>query len=259
MTKIFAIGCSSLLIFCSGVLFTETLAWDSADWNPTNPTHTFITDWAINAVKTDFPEVTMFRVALVEGANTELHELPSDDDYHKKLAQIYKIDLDMKRRYHKGTNAGCNDIKGWWEDAFRAYGPGNEQKKQAYFILGIMLHMVEDMGVPAHANGVHHQGNVGEFDNFEAISALNWCGPSTAGFNDIDKHDPKFSEPWLYYSFSQDWASKDAPNYHDRDAFPKFWITATEAERKLVSNRQGRTCRVTAWALKSAMKRFEKK
>ena len=104
-----------------------------------------------------------FREALVEGTTRSCTSFPFRA-YEKKLGAKYGIDLEAKRRQHKGTNEGCDDIQGWWQDSLAAYRHGN--KEQAYFLLGIILHMVQDMGVPAHANRVYHQGNLKEFDNF---------------------------------------------------------------------------------------------
>ena len=113
--------------------------------------------------------------------------------------------------------------------------------------------MVEDMGVPAHANKVYHQGNLTEFDNFEFLGISNWK-PS---FDDINRADPGYAEPWKYYTFSQDWTHNDAPNYHDRNSFSKTWLLASRSERMLFSNREGRTATVTMWALRSATKAFQ--
>jgi hypothetical protein len=136
-------------------------AWDSAkfEWltSIVHPTHTYLTEFAIAKLKAEHPEVSQYASVLIEGANQELHELPIE-------GTLYGLDLDAKRKEHKGTNAGSDDVEGWWDDAVVAYAAGN--KEQAWFITGIMLHMIEDMGVPAHANGVYHQGNASEFDNF---------------------------------------------------------------------------------------------
>ena len=54
---------------------------------------------------------------------------------------------------------------------------GEEREKfrqRAYFLVGIILHMIEDMGVPAHAHKIYHQGNATEFDNFEFMSLSTW-------------------------------------------------------------------------------------
>ena len=229
-----------LLILSNLLLPSNAWAWDSAAGNPTHPTHSYLTEWAIDHLPAQYPEVQQFRNVIVEGANTELHELPVS-------GTKYEIDLDAKRRQHQGTNEGSNDIQGWWQDSLTAYQQG--QKEQAYFLLGVMLHMIQDMGVPAHANKVYHQGTPTEFDNFEFLALSTW----KPKFDDINRQDPGYSEPWQYYAFNQEWTHSDAPNYNDPDSFSKFWFTASSSEKRLLSNRQGRTCYVTLWALNSSL------
>lgn len=239
-----------ILLALSSLLWLSTdsdaLAWDSANFpNFTHATHSYITEWAIDQLKAQAPDLDKYRKPLLEGANMELHELEVKGHPIK-----YGIDLEAKRKQHKGTNEGCDDIQGWWQDSLAAYKQGN--REQAYFLLGIVLHMIEDMGVPAHANKVYHQGNATEFDNFEFMALSNWK-PS---FNDINRSDPQYDEPWKYYNFSRDWTKADAPDYNNRDKFSKFWITASKKERTLLSNRQGRTCYLVKWTLQSATKVF---
>lgn len=216
-------------------------AWDSVKHNPTHPTHTYLTEHAIE--RANIPEMRRYSRQLIEGANQELHELPVK-------GTMYGIDLNAWRIRHKGTNEGTGDIRGWWRATLAAYKAGN--KEQAYFLLGIMLHFIQDMGVPAHANGVHHQATLREFDNFEAMGALNW----KPDFSQINRRDPRHADPSDYYAFSRAWTRADAPDYHDRDAFSKTWITASRDERALMSKRQARTVMVCAWALMSAHRAF---
>ena len=173
-----------------------------------------------------------------------MHELPTS-------GTIHGVDLEASRKRHKGTNEGCDDIQGWWDDALAAYRTG--ETSRAYFLLGIVLHMVEDMGVPAHANKVYHQGTLTEFDNFEFLGISNWK-PS---FDDINRADPGFAEPWKYYDFSRDWTHADAPNYNDRNSFSKTWTFASKAEKTLFSNREGRTATLTMWTMRSAARAFK--
>ena len=244
--------CRTLVIFTSTLLivvhFTlwvpAAWAWDSDSWkNPTRPTHSLITEWGIAQLQAQAPELQQYQKQIVEGANAELHELPVSGTQ-------YGIDLNAKRIQHKGTNEGCNDTQGWWQDSLTAYHQG--KKEQAYFLLGVLLHMIEDMGVPAHANKVYHQGNATEFDNFEFMALSNWK-PS---FDNINRQDPGFSEPWRYYAFSQEWTHSDAPDYKSPNSFSKFWTFASSSEQSLLRNRQGRTCYLVKWALNSATKAF---
>jgi hypothetical protein len=225
------------------MLGSGALWWDSAGWkNPTHATHSRFPEFAIDRLRASFPELVTFQAQIIEGANQELHEL-------KVGGTKYGLDLNAKRIEHMGTNEGCDDMQGWWRDCLEAYRAG--RKEQAYFILGIMLHMTADMGVPAHANLVHHQGNATEFDNFEFIALWNW----KPRFH-INRADPEYDEPWKYYEFSRSWTQADAPGYNNRSTFSKTWLLAKQSERDLVSDRQGRTCFVTMWVIQSAVKAF---
>lgn len=226
---------------------TPALAWDSAkfEWlTPiVHPTHSYLTEYAIDQLAEEYPALRQYGGILVEGANTELHELPVE-------AVAYGIDLDAKRIEHKGTNAGSDDTAGWWQEAVDAHRAGNME--QAYFYLGILLHMIQDMGVPAHANGIYHQGTVSEFDNFEAMALQKW----EPDFASMNRNDPGYDNPADYYAFSQDWAATDAPDYRDTDSFSKTWLTASDEEEALVSARQARTATVVIWALEKALIAF---
>jgi hypothetical protein len=229
------------------LIATPALAWDSAqfEWlTPiVHPTHSYLTEYAVNQIREEYPVLDEYRDILIEGANAELHELPVE-------GTKYGIDLEVKRREHKGTNAGSDDVPGWWSDALAARRAGNEE--QAYFYLGVVLHMIEDMGVPAHANGIYHQGNLTEFDNFEAMALQRW----DPDFSSINRADPGYDSPADYYAVSRDWAAADAPDYRDTDTFSKTWLTASDEEEDLVRKRQARTATVVMWALRRAMVRF---
>jgi len=230
------------------LIATPALAWDSAqfEWlTPIiHPTHSYLTEYAIDQIREEYPVLDEYRDILIEGANAELHELPVE-------GVKYGIDLEAKRRQHNGTNAGSDDVPGWWQEALGAHRAGNDE--QAYFYLGVVLHMIEDMGVPAHANGIYHQGNLTEFDNFEAMALQRW----DPDFSSINRADPQYGSPADYYAVSQDWAAADAPDYRDTDTFSKTWLTASDEEEDLVRARQSRTATVVMWALRRAMIGFE--
>jgi len=234
-----------VLAALGGLPVATATAWDSAKFKLlsriVHPTHSYLTEYAIDALAGTYPELQTYRSIIVEGANQELHELPVS-------GVLYGIDLNAKRIEHKGTNEGTDDIAGWWREVKTAYAAGNKQR--AFLYLGIMLHMIEDMGVPAHANHVYHQGTLTEFDNFEAMAAQKWA----PDFKDVNRRDPGFADPSKYYAFSADWTRTDAPNYHDRNSFSKLWLTASAGDKALVSNRQGRTALVASWALGAAAK-----
>src|SRR6185437_5238451 len=99
-------------------------------------------------------------------------------------------------------------------------------------------------------NGVYHQGDLTEFDNFELMAAQKWA----PDFKHLNRTDPHYAQPWRYYAFSQAWTRADAPDYRDRNSFAKTWLTASAAEKALVRNREGRTATVALWALNAAAK-----
>jgi hypothetical protein len=224
---------------------TPACGWDSESWkNPTRPTHTLMTEWAVKQLAKDYPEAEQFRKQLVAGANVEVHELPI-------ACKQYGLDMNVNRESrYVGTNAGCKHPELIWEDSLKAHGEGNHEL--AYFLLGVLLHQVQDMGVPAHAYDIYHQGNATEFDNLEFMGLWNWK-PDT---ENISKQDPCFKDPSAYYQFSRAWTREEAPGYASRDQFPKTWTFASRKERELLRRRQGGCCHVTKWALKSALDAF---
>jgi len=237
-------GLAALVALVIAAAWTlPALAWDSARGSFVDSTHSCLTEWAIDELEGEFPELGEFRAQLIEGANAELHE-------RRVKGSKYGVDLDAKRIQHKGTNEGCDDIQGWWTDSRDAYQAG--EKARAYFLLGVMLHMIQDMGVPAHANQVYHQAGLTELDHFEIMAFSNW----KPAFDAIDQTDPSYAEPWRYYEFSRDWTRADAPDYRSRTQFSRTWTFAKPEERTLLRNRQGRTCYATRWALHSAAKAF---
>ena len=247
LTRTIVISLSTFLCCLTIPHFPIAQAWDSASWkNPTHPGHSYLTEWAIDQINPQFPEVETYRKELLEGANTELHEL-------EVSGTKYGINLNAKRIQHKGTNEGCDDIQGWWKDSLSAYQNGNKQ--QAYFLTGIMLHMIEDMGVPAHANKVYHQGN-----------ATNSITSSTCHFSTgnpiliiLIVKIRVLPNPWKYYAFSKNGPTLIHLDSHDRSSFSKTWSLASQEEKALLRNRQARTATVFQWALHSAVKAFNDK
>lgn len=216
--------------------------WDSAEGNPTHPTHSYFTEYAIKELRADFPEVESFKKPLIDGANMELHET------RYKWRGFYgldKADLERLRIEHKGTNPGSDDIEGWWKEAIAAHRSGDRDR--AYFIAGIMLHMIQDMGVPSHAKNMVHQGKPGQQDNFELLALQKW----DPDFRSVNKQDPMLKEPWGYYEFSKAWTLEDAPGYKGIKSFSRLWLTAPPSQKRLIRARQAKTAMVSVWSLRS--------
>lgn len=222
--------------------------WDSAEGNPTHPTHSYFTEYAIKELRTDFPEVEEFKKPLIDGANMELHETPYK---WKGFYGLDRADLERLRTEHRGTNPGTDDISGWWHLAVSVYREGN--KERAYFFAGVALHMIQDMGVPSHAKNMVHQGKPGQQDNFELLALQKW----DPDFKSVNKQDPGLSEPWRYYEFSKAWTLEDAADYKGINSFSKLWLIAPSSQKKLIRSRQAKTAVVSYWSLRSMAKALQ--
>jgi hypothetical protein len=266
-----SVSCLALIVSV-GIAVPHASAWASK-WgsvvnNPFTPIHTSITDWAIkNCMYSN--TATFNKEALIEGSNMELHELPTPADV-RKMGASYGVDVEAKRIAWGGSNAGCNRIGEIWKDAKKAYAESLDAKRQGYaevekklnrkafFLLGIMLHMIEDMGVPAHAKGLVHQGTMEEYDYFEMLAFTHgWDPKFNLVFKGVPTADPGYDDPSKYYNFSREWTLDDAPNYNSTRTFARTWITASSSEQYLLHKRQGCTAHVTKWALDSAIYQFK--
>jgi hypothetical protein len=215
--------------------------WDSQDGNPTHATHSYLTEYAIDRLRWRFPELQTYRALLVDGANRELHELPLSDPEEEAL-----------RVEAEGTNWGASHPERTWRRARAWYAAGD--RARAYWYLGMVLHWVEDMGVPAHALHVVHQGTFAERDGFEVLALQSWS-PS---FNAVNRWNPRYGAPSDYVAFSGAWAAQDFAETwpgraYTRTFFPTVWLFTSRAQAQFVRNRQGRTAVVTEWALESAL------
>ncbi|MGO7265028.1 hypothetical protein [Rhizobium leguminosarum] len=224
----------------------QATGWESDEYSflkvLSSSTHTQITRAAFDEVVKSDGELFAHKRSLIAGANTELHDRPA-------AANDYGLDLDKKRKEHKPKNGGTGDIAGWWKDALTAYRNGNTER--AYFLLGVVLHYVQDMGAPAGAKDINHGGNLSNFDSFELIAARNWQ-PSFKN----PPEDPEYADPSAYYAFARDLTKKEMPDYTETSSFSNTWLAASAEEKKAVSRREGVAVLVTTWALRAALKEF---
>jgi hypothetical protein len=214
--------------------------WDSAGGNPTHATHSYLTEEAISRVRDANPEVETYRADLLKGANEEIHDLVLSD-----------VLLESLRLEFGGTNGSCEHPERVWAHAQERYAAGDVHN--AYWYLGILLHYVEDLGVPAHALGVYHQSGPTNWDTFELLAFSNWV-PS---YDAIDREDPGLADPSAYTQVSREWTASNfgetwPGTTYTRTFFDKTWLFSTDTERTFLRNREGRTGIATSWALASA-------
>ena len=214
--------------------------WDSAGGNPTHATHSYLTEHALDALDGYYPDLATYRSQVVTGANLELHEMPMKDAEQEKL-----------RVEAGGTNWGCEHPEVYWTHAEERWRAGDKAK--AYWYVGILLHFVEDLGVPAHALRVWHENTPTTWDHFELMAFQKWA-PS---YSAINRTDPFYASPADYVALSGSWAASDFHTTYPgvtytRTFFPKTWLFASSKTKTFVQNREGRTATVATWALEAA-------
>ena len=182
---------------------------------------------------------------MLTGANLELHELPVKDAEQERL-----------RVEAGGTNWGCKHPEIFWTHAQERWLAGDHAK--ACWFVGILLHFVEDLGVPAHALRVWHENTPTTWDHFELMAFQKWS-PS---YDAINQWDPWYASPADYVAFSGAWAETDFETTYPgvtytRTFFPKTWLFASSKKKTFMRNRQGRTATVATWALDAAASALE--
>lgn len=216
------------------------LPWDSQNGNPTHATHSYMAEYAIDSLKAAWPELQTYRARIVDGANLELHELPVSDPEQEAL----RIEVG-------GTNWGADCPEVLWNRARAAYAAGDKGK--AYWYVGIVLHYVSDMGAPAHALHVVHQGDFSQRDNFEVCALQRWS-PRWA----LNRVNPYYAQPQEYVLWSGDWARSDwyaayPGRTYTLNFYPFYYFLMTTRQAALLKDRQGRSATACKWALESAV------
>jgi hypothetical protein len=203
----------------------EEQHWDSADGNPTHATHTILAEYAIKSVKGEVPEVNRFSKEIIEGANLELHDLK-----HEKFEAL--------RLEVGGNNWAAEHPELLWQKAQASYAAGDKSK--AYFYVGILLHYVQDMGVPAHAFHVIHQSGPSSWDHVELLAFFRFRGDLTGA----GPADPKLDGPIPYIEFSAESA--------------RVQFRSTYPGKTFIKDRETHVAKSTAYALRAAAIGFTK-
>lgn len=213
-------------------------AWDSQDGNPTHATHSQMAEFAIGHLAAKWPEVKTYEAAIVEGANLELHELRT------KTWNELRIEVG-------GNNWAADRPSVLWDHARASYAAGD--KRSAYFYVGILLHYVQDMGVPAHAFHVIHQSSFGKQDHIEILGFFDFH----ADFSSEVTPDPALANPTDYV----DWSGRTAREHfrsvfgdvtYTRTFFPQAYDDMTDVHWAFLRRREAECARATEYALRSA-------
>ena len=213
--------------------------FDSADGNPTHPTHSILAEFAIKTLKAELPEVATFEKEIVDGANRELHELVS------KTHEALRLEIG-------GNNWSADHPELLWEKAQASYAAGD--KSTAFFYVGVLLHYVQDMGVPAHAFHVIHQASpIWEIDNFEMLAFFRFHGDLRAP----GPTDPVLASPVDYI----EWSAQSARDHFNRSYpgqtytkkfLPQAYADLSETDWAFLGGREAHCAHATAFALRAA-------
>lgn len=216
--------------------------WDSAAGNPTHPTHSTMAEFAVAQVKAEVPEVVRYEKAIVAGANLELHDLKHPQQKYEEL-----------RREIGGNNWAADHPELLWDKARASYAAGD--KTQAFFYVGILLHYVQDMGVPAHAFHVIHQSSAKDWDHTELLAFFGF----RADLGAPGPADPKLESPLAYIEWSAESARQHftslfpGETYH-RKFLPQAYADLTDTQWAFLRGREAHCAHATAFALRSAAK-----
>jgi hypothetical protein len=212
--------------------------WDSADGNPTHATHSLMAEYAIKTLAAELPELRQYEKAIVDGANLELHDLVH------KTHEALRLEVG-------GNNWAAEHPEILWTKARASYAAND--KSMAYYYVGIMLHYVQDMGVPAHAFHVIHQSSARSWDHIELLGFFDFH----ADFKTDGVADPNLANPVDYIEWSAatarahfQGAFPDA-QYH-RKYFPQAYDDMTDAHWAFIRRREADCARGTAYTLRSA-------
>jgi hypothetical protein len=223
---------------------SESDNFDSAAGNPTHPTHSSMAELAIKALRREAPEVADFEEQIVEGANLELHDLPTKTD------EALRIEIG-------GNNWAAEHPEILWDKARDRYRAGD--KAAAYRLVGIMLHYVQDMGSPAHAFHVIHQSGPKDWDRFEMLAFFKFQA-------DMDAKpiaDPRFASPAEYIEWSaktarEHFKAEYAGQTYHRLFFPQTNDEMTDRDWAFMRQREADCVWGTTYALHAAAKSFAK-
>lgn len=188
-----------IIIYIFLILAVNVYAWWSFPYIVS--THYKLTNDAINLINSDSCQyVTQF--------NNDI----------KKWSSGYEND----KNAHNGDikrNFGDPDV--FWEDAKTAFDAGNIAggKSSAFYYISLIIHLIEDMAVPAHVYNIQHSPSFSSlFDNMEYLVYFNYVpditgvidasGP-TSNYDDRKNYTRNATSSDFWHNF---WIPQDNPD-----------------------------------------------
>jgi len=264
----------ALLLF---VYVSSAAAWWSVpyvNFKLENSTHYLLTSDARTLAGSDYPDVTV----KFGGAISNWTSGGTDD------ARAHNQDSETLQTLNKLLNGG--PIADWWRKAKIKYSQDrnfNSGDWSAYYYVALMMHLIEDQAVPAHAYNIKH-GSLGYMDNLEQLANSNY-NPNITGIvtaiSPISNYDDSITatrartlsnDPNSYWKAYWQYGTTcpgvigynsvyggppitaegtENSGYYGcpSDVFPALWITAGDNERNLTKDLLGQAVGYTAGAL----------
>ena len=225
------------------------LAWWS--WPPADNTHRNLTQGAIAQIPQDqYPDVTT--------------------SFGGDIADWTSNVTDDQRAHANHSDRNDGPVGYWWKLALSQYGvfeftgsgdPLSTPRPGAYYYLALIVHLTEDMGVPAHAYNILHSQSSEDLDSMEQVAFASYRQANPvislydAGKDPLQcyylsrEHTLALTSPpyWrLYYNndgtcgisygipAGHYWEYCGAP-----DIFPEKWEDTTSTEREVISSLLG--------------------
>jgi hypothetical protein len=169
-------------------------------WSTMASSHEYIMKAVLKAIDPgQFPDIRRFNTALMQGTNDETgHPDPSDNG--GKPRDIW---------FGKDTETAGGVLPNYELLEF----------DKAYAKLGLICHLTQDQGVPAHAANIRHGYN----ESFEAYYPAEGNKVEVRGVAD------GALEPYAYYQQLQDETRRQLPSWVNPDTGKPYWIAAPDA------------------------------
>jgi hypothetical protein len=148
------------IVSISSIISTpgSSLAWWS--WPPEANTHRSLSEGAIAIIPSDgYPDVTT--------------------SFGNDIADWTSNVKDDQRAHGDQSDRNDGPVAYWWKLALSQYGvfefsgsgdPLDTPRPGAYYYLALIVHLTEDMGVPAHAYNILHSQSSEDLDNMEQVA-----------------------------------------------------------------------------------------
>ena len=233
-------------------MISTVFAW----WSATvlfDSTHHKLTESSINILGSSYPDINKF--------NNDICDWTSGT-------------TDDSRAHNGNSTLNGGPIELWWYNAQQKYKAKDFATGDwsAYYYVSLMMHLIEDQAVPAHASEILH-GTVGWMDNMEQLAYYNYNPNITgtvAATNPTNNYyamkyytleataDDYWRQYWVFGTVGVEHSGNygGPPNDEGRrtDVFPTSWSGAGETERVLMRQLLGAAVTHTAGALISVSK-----